>query len=67
MEQNYIHEIARLAQLAGLLDELKYRDFCIKEEYEILRKEGLRLEQAEKILSEKYALSSDSIHKIVYK
>lgn len=66
------HYIARLAQDLGFLDERKYRDFCICEQFEQLRQDGLTVEKIELKLSlmfttKKDKLSPESIHQIIYR
>lgn len=65
------HYIAKFAQLFGFLDERKYRDFCIKEDFEKMKSGGMKVEQIELDLSQKYSteiypLSPESIHRIIY-
>jgi len=60
------HLIARLARELGFLDEIKYRNICIREDLIELRENGLTVEKAELSLSEKYFLSPERIHSIVY-
>lgn len=71
MYKSIIHDIAAIAQKLDILDELKYRDYCIREEYESLyeNRKSLSLsgDQIELKLGEKYALSQDSIHRIILK
>lgn len=62
------HYIARFAQMFGFLDEKKYRDFCIREEFDQLRTlEKLTMEKSEIQLAKKYGLEPETIHLIIYK
>ena len=65
------HYIAKFAQMFDFLDERKYRDFCIKEDFEKLRTSGMKVEEIElelsqRFSSEKYPLQPETIHKIIY-
>ncbi len=66
------HYIAKFAQAFGFLNERKYRNFCIKEEFEKMKNAGTKIEDIELILSErfsteKYPISPERIHDIVYR
>ena len=66
------HYIAKFAQLFGFLDERKYRDFCIKEDFEKLKLQGMKVEEIEIKLSktyssELYSITPETIHFIVYR
>lgn len=66
-EKVLIHYVARLAQMCGFLDEKKYRDVCIREEFDQLRKiDKLKVEEIEIKLAQKYSMQQDTIHKIIY-
>jgi len=67
-KQNSPHIIAALAEQYGFLDQRKYRDYCIREEFYKLREseDKQTIEDVEQILGEKFSLGVDSIHKIVY-
>ncbi len=72
MENTLLHEIAALAQKVGILDERKYRDLCIREEFEKLKRECVKTEDAEIILAEKFSnkftdLKPETIHGIIYR
>lgn len=72
MTNNFLHDIAALAQKCGILDEKKYRDLCIKEEFQKLKNEGVKTEDAEIIISEKYSykgneIKPETIHFIIYR
>lgn len=65
------HYIAKFAQLFGFLDERRYRDYCIKEEFAKMKNNGMKIEQIELELSQrfstkKYPLQPETIHKIIY-
>jgi hypothetical protein len=61
------HYIAQLAQMCGFLDEKKYRDICIREEFaQIRNEEKLTVEKTEIKLAEKYSVQPETIHKIIY-
>ena len=65
------HYIAKFAQELGFLDERKYRDFCIKEDFEKMKSEGIKVERIELELSSRYSssqypLTPESIHRIIY-
>jgi DNA-binding HxlR family transcriptional regulator len=49
----------------NLINKTRYRNYLIKQEYEALRKANT-VEECEKLLSDKYYLSIESIHKIIY-
>ena len=66
------HYIAKFAQAFGFLDERKYRDFCIKEDFIKMKSEGMKVEEIEIKLSEKFSsenhpLTPETIHFIVYR
>lgn len=62
------HYVAQLAQMCGFLDEKKYRDICIREEFTQLRTEQkLTMEKAEVFLGQKYKLKPETIHLIIYR
>lgn len=66
------HYIARFAQDLGFLDERKYRDYCIKEDFDKMKAEGIKVETIELLLSERYSsaqypLTPESIHDIYYR
>lgn len=61
------HEIAGLALRLGFLDETKYRDYCVREDYEIKKNEGMKNSEIIKFLCEKYSSSMENIRAIVYK
>ena len=42
--KRYPHEVAAQSQKYGFLDERGYRNFCIKEEFEVLRKNKVKIE-----------------------
>lgn len=67
-EKIVAHYIAKFAQMYGFLDEKKYRDFCIREEFDQLRTlEKLTMEKSEIHLAKKYGLEPETIHLIIYK
>jgi len=66
------HHIAACAKAYGFLDEKEYRDFCIREQFNKRRSEGMKVEKIELELSEefssqKYPLTPESIHDIIYR
>ncbi|OGU58292.1 MAG: hypothetical protein A2V66_03635 [Ignavibacteria bacterium RBG_13_36_8] len=66
-EIKLIHEIARLAKELGILHETRYRNLCIREDFERMKKANKKVEAIELELAEKYIASVENIHKIVYK
>lgn len=62
-----INQIASIAEKLGILDMIKYRNICIQEEYITMKNDGVNCNDIQFLLSEKYCLSQDSIHKIIYK
>ncbi len=66
------HYIAKFAQVCGFLDERKYRNFCIKEEYEKMRAAGMKVEEiyielSQRYSTEKYPLQPESIRTIMFR
>ena len=66
------HYIASFAQMFGFLDERKYRNFCIKEEYEKMRTAGMKVEEiyielSQRYSTEKYPLQPESIRTIMFR
>ena len=57
---------AGLSKIFGFLNENKRRDFLIRRDFVKLRRTK-EVDEAELELSEKYFLSKDTIHTIVYK
>lgn len=67
-----VHEIASLAKELDILNERKYRDLCIKIEFDKMRKEGITVEEAEILLAEQFSyddakITDKTIHGIIYK
>jgi hypothetical protein len=68
MDKIIIHQIAAMALYLGFLDEVKYRNYCIKEEFEDnIMEAGKSTDELENELGVKYSLSPEYIHQIVYK
>jgi len=72
IKNQYPHEIALRSQQFGFLDERAYRNFCIKEEYDILKNDGMKKEDAVILLSDKWSskhakLSPETISQIIYR
>ncbi len=71
MDEIIIHQIAAIAQRLGILHERAYRDMCIRLEFDRLKKQGVKVEEAEIILSKRFSskknkLTPESIHRIIY-
>lgn len=60
-----VHEVAILAKKSGILDENKYREYCIYEEY--IKLKSNRVKNIVYKLSEKHNLSQERIYKIIKK
>ncbi len=72
MEELIVHEIANIARNLGILNERAYRNLCIRMDFDKMRREGVRVEEAEIILSEKYSsakskITPETIHSILYR
>ncbi len=67
VETIFPHYIARIAKELGFLDDVAYRNICIKIEYEQLRLKGFRVFDCKEYLAKKYVISEDSIHSILYR
>ena len=72
MEEIIVHEIANIARNLGILNERAYRNLCIRMDFDRMRREGVRVEKAEIILSEKYSdakskITPETIHSILYR
>ena len=71
-EEMLPHHIAACAKIYGFLSERRYRNYCIKQEFYRLKNAGkkiekIELELSEKFSSEKYPLTPESIHDIIYR
>lgn len=60
-----VHEVAIIARKTGILDENKYKEYCIYEEYKVLKSK--RVKNIVYKLSEKHNLSQERIYKIIKK
>lgn len=60
------HAVAKAADELGFLHSTKYRNYCIVEEFEKLRKEDVSVETAIFQLAGKHSLTFDSVSKIIY-
>ena len=63
---------AKIVEFYGFLDDRKYRDYCIKEDFAEMRKAGMKVEKIELELSERYSteknpLTPESINGIIYR
>jgi len=50
----------------GLLDKVALRNYRIRNDFAQLQSEGLKMRDIEEILGDKYFLSPESIHRIMY-
>ena len=60
------HKIASICKELGFLNEIRYRNYCIREKFYYMRLEGKKIEQIELELSEVYFISPEAIHQIIY-
>lgn len=74
MDKIIIHQIAAMALHLGFLDEVKYRDYCIREEFRDMKNRSndsndclLSTDEIEIELGDKYNITPESIHRIIYK
>jgi hypothetical protein len=61
------HEIARLAKELELLDENKYKIYCIREDFNKLRISGKTIEQCEVEVGKQYSIDPSTVHGIIYR
>jgi hypothetical protein len=61
------HEIARLARELEILDDQKYKVFCIKEMFQKKRKEGKTIEQCELEVGAHFKIEPCTVHGVIYR
>lgn len=66
LNQIPLNDIAEKARELGILDGKAYRNLEIQEYFKKLRKNQIKVDEAEILLAEKYNLSKERIHGIIY-